>query len=225
MQGDNLSVFLFLASLAVTFGVAGVSQAGWRHRALIGSLFLIAGFFLVAAVSWPWVKDRVPYLRELISHLAESPVAWFAVLMLAMACVLARRPAPAGLQPTLLGSGEVSTPAESSAAGAGKVATTLKIQFGLPGSGPLMISEQNIWRWYALEFQIPVLQSNELNIVSGPTALFVTFAETVAFKQIVLDGNGSQVPSHEIKDHSGRHTVIVFHQTPTQIMITLSLML
>lgn len=95
MQGDDLSICLFLAGIAATFLVGGVSQAGWRHRWFVTSLFVVAGLCLVAAAAWPWLKDLYPRVKAVLSQIAESPVAWFVVIMVGTMAALVRRPSQA----------------------------------------------------------------------------------------------------------------------------------
>ncbi len=48
MSGDDLTIVLFFVGLAITFVVAAMSQAGWKHKVLIVSLFIVAGLcFLI----------------------------------------------------------------------------------------------------------------------------------------------------------------------------------
>ena len=62
-----------------------MSTAGWRHPALIFTLFLLAAFCLIFGAGWPAFKEiSPPALSAPIHQVATSPVAWFAILILGM---------------------------------------------------------------------------------------------------------------------------------------------
>ena len=88
MSGDDLSVFLFFAGLAIAFMVAAVSQAGWKHPAVIWALFAAAGVSVLAAVSWIWLKDFAPGASRYITTISGSPVSWFVVVILILSAML-----------------------------------------------------------------------------------------------------------------------------------------
>jgi hypothetical protein len=92
MQGDDLTIFLFLIGTAVSVGLAAMSQAGWKHRTLISTMFGSAALLALAGIGWPWLKDISPGVTAVVSQVATNPVAWFVVILSsAMASVL--RPA------------------------------------------------------------------------------------------------------------------------------------
>lgn len=88
MAGDDLTICLFLVGLAASFLLGAMSQAGWKHRVLIACLFGVAAIFFVLGIIWPWIKDLSPVLRSVLVPIATSPVAWFCVVMLALAARL-----------------------------------------------------------------------------------------------------------------------------------------
>lgn len=87
MHGDTLTICLFFAGLAATFGVAAVSQAGWKHWTIVSVLFAMAAASAVIAIGWAWRGDQWPSLAASFRPVADSPVAWFFVLLFALAGV------------------------------------------------------------------------------------------------------------------------------------------
>jgi uncharacterized membrane protein len=88
LSGDDLAIVLFLAGIAISFALAAMTTAGWRHPILIRGLFGLAGICFVGAVAWPWVKSISPIVTSIITHLATNPVSWFVVFMFLVATVL-----------------------------------------------------------------------------------------------------------------------------------------
>lgn len=84
MSGDNLTIVLFLLGAGITFAMAGVSQAGWKHWLLISSLFALSGIFVAAGLGWPLIKGISPRATLFVTEIATSPVAWFVVIILAL---------------------------------------------------------------------------------------------------------------------------------------------
>ena len=61
--GDDLTIVLFLIGAAMTVAGTAMGAAGWKHKIYIGSLFILAGLFAIAAFSWialPQAKDIYP---------------------------------------------------------------------------------------------------------------------------------------------------------------------
>lgn len=81
MADSNLTIILFLVGLAVNFLVAGVSQAGWRHRWIIRGLFVVAAVLLCVGVTWPWLKIYSPTVTKFVTEMATNSVAWFVIMM------------------------------------------------------------------------------------------------------------------------------------------------
>ena len=79
-----------MVGTAISIALAAVSAAGWRHPALIGGLFSLAGMFLVTGLAWPALKTISPPTTAMVHQVATNPVAWFIVLMLAVAAPLVR---------------------------------------------------------------------------------------------------------------------------------------
>jgi hypothetical protein len=88
MSGDDLSIALFLLSASISLLAAGMSQAGWKHRALVIGLFSLSGLFAMAGSSWPWLKPASPNLTKMASDIAGNPVSWFVLFILGLASVV-----------------------------------------------------------------------------------------------------------------------------------------
>jgi hypothetical protein len=86
--GGDLTIVLFLGSLVATFGVAAIGQAGWKNRLLWGLTLLS----LAAAVSWSWVKEKLPIIEGYTLDVAASPISWFVVVMCLVVVALLPRP-------------------------------------------------------------------------------------------------------------------------------------
>jgi hypothetical protein len=84
----DLAIVLFLIGLAATFAAVAVSQSGWERWAVIGFWFLLALFFLVAGLGWPWLTDLSPELRRTITQVAQNPVSWLVVITLGLSELL-----------------------------------------------------------------------------------------------------------------------------------------
>jgi hypothetical protein len=101
MVGDDLTITLFLISLAGSVAVGGISQAGWKNRPLIASLFVFAAVLFMAGIGWPWLKDFSPSVKPIVVASATSPVAWFVILMFGLSAALfmprLRKDAPASV--------------------------------------------------------------------------------------------------------------------------------
>lgn len=64
MQGDELSVSLFLWGTTFAFGLAAVTMAGSERKYIIRGLWTISGLFLIASVAWPFVAEKWPALKS-----------------------------------------------------------------------------------------------------------------------------------------------------------------
>jgi hypothetical protein len=88
MVGDDLTVSLFFAGVAVTLAATGITQAGWRHWLVVVALFLAGVVALFVAFGWPWLKGLSPAATGLATTLGTSPVAWFVTIILALSATL-----------------------------------------------------------------------------------------------------------------------------------------
>jgi hypothetical protein len=74
-SGDDLTIVLFLVGTAISIALAAMSAAGWRHPALIASLFSLAGMCLFIGVAWPALKTVSPPTTAMVNQVATNPVA------------------------------------------------------------------------------------------------------------------------------------------------------
>jgi hypothetical protein len=86
MQWETI---LFWAGTGVLLVTTAVSQTDWKHRTLIWSLMAAGAICIVLAVlgaagAWPFVVRTFPNVAVSVTAIASSPVAWFAVVVLAL---------------------------------------------------------------------------------------------------------------------------------------------
>ena len=95
MSSDDRTIVLFLFGIAISFAVASISQASWKHPLLIQGrravCKVLAGMFAIAGLGWPLIKPISPRATEAIVQIATSPAAWFAVLVLGLTASFSRR--------------------------------------------------------------------------------------------------------------------------------------
>jgi len=85
MSGDNLTVALFLIDAAITLIGLGISQAGWKHPVLIGSVFVLGVACLFGGVFWPFVKGVSPTpVVDSITKIGTNPESWFFLFIMAL---------------------------------------------------------------------------------------------------------------------------------------------
>jgi hypothetical protein len=199
LAGDDLAIVPFLIGLAATFAVAGMSDAGWKHGAFIGSLFLLAAFFLLVGIGWPWIRDIWPELRGLATQVARNPISWLAVIV-------------SGLSGLWLIN---KTTRQSAARRPRKIRTGLNIEF-VPGQSAMASRIQNIWQWYPQsQTRREVDQDGNLLKERRTVTIFVTFDRPVDAQEIVVTSEaGPALPMHEVKDWSVRHAIVVFADDP-----------
>ncbi len=91
----------------------------------------------------------------------------------------------------------------------GMIPTELRLQFGDINDLPTKITNDNIWRWYALKtINIGMNpKTKKLEQVIGLWTIFVTFDKPVNFSQIRVTSTGA-LPTYEVKDSSQRSAVI-----------------
>ena len=197
--GDDLAIVPFLIGLAATLAVAGMSEVGWKHRVFIGCLFLLAAFFFLVGIGWPWIRNISPELQGLVTRVARNPISWLAVII-------------SGLSGVWLIN---KTNEESAAQTPRKIQTGLNIEF-VPGQSALASQIQNISHWYPLsQTRREVDQNGNLLRERRTVTIFVTFDRPVDVQQIVVTSEGGlALPMYEVKDWSVRHAIVVFADDP-----------
>ena len=197
--GEDFAIVPFLIGLAATFAVAGMSDAGWKHGALIGCLFPLAALFLLVGIGWPWIRDIWPELRGLATQVARNPISWLAVIV-------------SGLSGLWLIN---KTTRQSAAQRPRKIRTGLNIEF-VPGQSAMASRIQNIWQWYPQSLtRREVDQDGNVLRERRTVTVFVTFDRPVDAQQIVVTSEaGRALPMHEIEDWSARHAIVVFADDP-----------
>jgi hypothetical protein len=204
---DDLAIVPFLIGLAATFAVAGMSEAGWKHWAFIGCLFLLAAFFLLVGIGWPWIRDISPELQDLATRVARNPISWLAVII-------------SGLSGLWLIN---KTNKQSAARRPLKIRTGLNIEF-VPGQSAMASRIQNIWQWYSQsQTRREVGQNGNLLKERRTVTIFVTFDRPVDAQQIVVTSEGGlALPMYEVKDWSARHAIVVFADDPAGCTVGIS---
>jgi hypothetical protein len=95
------------------------------------------------------------------------------------------------------------------------VPTSVRLKFHPNSITPTNLHIENIWYWYALCTTFNVIEAPNKQHKQGRTietkqwTLFLMFDKPVAIKQILLDGNGVQLPQYEVKDRGPRHAIII----------------
>ena len=194
LSGDDLTIVLFLVGLAATFGLAAMSLAGWKHKALIALLFTLAGAFAIGGVSWPWLKLISPSATIVVQEIAKSPVSWFCVLIFGIIIALLASKAHVIKQHV----------AEES--------SSIDLMWHGDTRPPDMKSSVNIFRWYSLLTIIatPNKESGiiEQNIIK--TTLLITFDKQTKVGTLKVTGENMIIPQHEVKEFNQRYAIIVF---------------
>ncbi len=176
-----------------------MSQAGWKHRALIIALFLVAVGFAVIGFGWPWIKEISPIATAVITKIASSPISWFVVIM---AVVVTFIMLPHSINST------------KNAVDAKPIPTSVRLQFHPNSIIPTSVHVENIWYWYTL---CNMFTANEAPTKKNPSgnkitlkicSVFIVFDKPVSVKQILVDGNGAVLPLVEVKNSGPRHAVI-----------------
>src|SRR5216684_7404835 len=77
MAASDLTVRLFLGSVCMFAFALAVNQAGWRHHALIGSLFALSVISGLAAIFYEPMRRDVPTFASSLEGIAGNAWAWF----------------------------------------------------------------------------------------------------------------------------------------------------
>jgi hypothetical protein len=77
LQGDALSIQLFIGAAAISALSVAMTQAGWTNRWFIWAMFGIAALLFGATAGWPYFDGRIPLLNEALQTIVSSRIAWF----------------------------------------------------------------------------------------------------------------------------------------------------
>lgn len=77
MQGDQLSIWLFLWGTAVAFGLAALTLVDSNRTFLVRGLWTTASVFLIAALALPVVLDFWPALKTEIEKFTPNSAAFY----------------------------------------------------------------------------------------------------------------------------------------------------
>jgi len=77
LQGDALSVQLFIGAAAISALSVAMTQAGWTHKWFVRTMFGVAVLLTTASVGWPYFESRIPAISDALQAMAETRAAWF----------------------------------------------------------------------------------------------------------------------------------------------------
>lgn len=197
VSGDDLTITLFLVGLAINFGVAGMSQAGWKHRLLIASLFLLAVTSLATGLGWPWVKGWSPTATAIITQVATSGIAWFVVIMVGLGAFLFVRGTPKAPR-------QVSD----------DLADSAELRLHLYGDNrfPTRVSGSNDWRYYYLHQTLVGIDKETGRKAEHVVPLLVfSFEKPIKVGTLEVNSSDFTLPRYEVKEFNNRFAVIVFY--------------
>lgn len=79
LQGDELSVQLFIGAAALTALSVAMTQAGWTHKWFVRGMFALAALLSVSSIGWPLIQTRIPAINDALQAAASSRIGWFFV--------------------------------------------------------------------------------------------------------------------------------------------------
>jgi hypothetical protein len=77
LQGDELSVQLFIGAAAISTLSVAMTQAGWTHKWFVRTMFGVAVLLSCASVGWPYFGSRIPAISGGLQAMAETRIVWF----------------------------------------------------------------------------------------------------------------------------------------------------
>jgi hypothetical protein len=86
LQGDQSNAPLFIAGCGLAALAIALTQ-GWRHKALVGSLFLISVALGTCALTWGYFEAGQPQFASKVSAVAGRSGSWFALLIVAFGMI------------------------------------------------------------------------------------------------------------------------------------------
>jgi hypothetical protein len=79
LQGDELSVQLFIGAAALTALSVAMTQAGWTHKWFVGGMFALAALLSISSIGWPYLQTRIPIISDALQAVAAGRIGWFFV--------------------------------------------------------------------------------------------------------------------------------------------------
>jgi hypothetical protein len=77
LQGDDLSLQLFIGAAAISFLSVAMTQAGWTHGWFVRGMFALAALLAIVSVGWRYFEARIPLLSDTLQTVASGRIAWF----------------------------------------------------------------------------------------------------------------------------------------------------
>jgi hypothetical protein len=77
LQGDELSIQLFIGAAAISALTVAMTQAGWTNRWFIRGMFALAALLATATIGWRYFDSRIPFINAALQTVVVSRTAWF----------------------------------------------------------------------------------------------------------------------------------------------------
>jgi hypothetical protein len=77
LQGDELSVQLFVGAAALTALSVAMTQAGWTHKWFVRGMFGLAGILSITCIEWPYFEAHIPLVSGALLAVASTRIGWF----------------------------------------------------------------------------------------------------------------------------------------------------
>ena len=88
MADHSFEIRLFLAATAIAVLGVGVTQAGWKHRAFVQSLFGLSLLFFAVAIFWPGIAEHIPESIDVpLGAISSNLISWLILLAMAIGTV------------------------------------------------------------------------------------------------------------------------------------------
>src|SRR3990172_6196994 len=88
MSDHTFEIQLFLAGTAIAVLGVAVTQADWKHKAFVRSLFGLAFVLFGAAVFWPQIGPQIPQAIDApLGAISSSSSSWLLLLGLAVSAI------------------------------------------------------------------------------------------------------------------------------------------
>jgi hypothetical protein len=88
MSEHIFEIRLFWAATAIAVLGVAVTQAGWKHKAFVNSLFGVAGLSFFAAIFWPQIAPYIPESIDVpLGTLSSNLISWLVLLAVAVSAI------------------------------------------------------------------------------------------------------------------------------------------